>query len=527
MMIKKFRDMIQRDILLYVVFVTGAVVLAVEVMAVRILAPYFGNTIYTFSSVLSVILAALSVGYWHGGKMADKNHSIHAFFQIVAKAGWAVIIMQFLSTLVLVFFSATFSIVSGPIIASLILFFYPSYLFGLLSPYVIKLRSDTYPERGIGTISGEVFFASTIGSIVGSLLSGFVLVPIVGITTSLFIAGGITVCIGTIGTFLQKKENATDKEKVIAKSIFILIIVGIIILILSKVTTQNILASTFPNSEIHELRDGVYERIAVVDTNQYKDLSGRVLVLDRTFSSGVTLPEGNLLFPYTKYYRLYRAFSDNPQNVLVLGAGTGTYAKAIHEDLPNAQIDIVDVEPKLFEYASKYFFIPITTQITPHVADGRQFLRTTNEQYDFVLGDMYSQMHAVPWHVSTKEYYETLYERMSDGGVYMANHIGGMQDEVPSLIWSSVRTPGEIFGDVAVFAVTSSETNDVQNFILVARKNASLEPLEKLSLSKNKSLTEFASHLVSYDASILEKHAVYTDNLAPLELYAARMSANR
>jgi spermidine synthase len=517
---------LRRDVFLYVVCFTGAVILAVEVMAVRILAPYFGNTIYTFSSVISVILGALSVGYWHGGKLADRTPKPHRLYQLVTYAGWSVLSVQILNLFTLPFLSAGLSLTTGPLISAGVLFFIPSYFFGVLSPFVIRLRSDQLPNMGAGAVSGQVFFFSTVGSIAGSLLSGFVLVPYVGITYSMVTLGALTVMLGSIGEFQTRSlpPSWIHMFHVIGIRLFILCA----FFWLAHVMVRTPMLPVPPGSTVLHVEDGVYERVAVADIPAYAGMQrGRVLVLDRTFSSGVTLPYGDLLFPYTKYYKLYSHFNETPERMLVLGAGTGTYAKALHETYPTTTIDMVDIEPRLIELASEYFGMPRTPYIQGHTADGRQFLRRHDTQYSFVLGDMYSQMYAVPWHVSTYEYYALLRERLAPGGVYIENHVGSLAEVPSSPFWSSVRTLHEVFGEVRIFGVTSPTFDGQQNIMLVVRKDAPLDVLDTLSTSSDTELREFANQMVAYAPEQLASYPIYTDDLAPVELYSARMTAER
>ena len=155
------------------VFITGASVLIIEVVAVRMLAPQFGSSLYVLSSVLTIILAALSVGYYIGGNLADRNPHYEPLYSTIALSGVAVIALEFFALLILPYGSAFFSIVTGPLILGSVLFFLPAFMLGIVSPYVIKLLTRRTREDEIGAVVGATFFWGTIGSITGSLLTGF------------------------------------------------------------------------------------------------------------------------------------------------------------------------------------------------------------------------------------------------------------------------------------------------------------------------------------------------------------------
>lgn len=511
MILERLHVILKRDVLLYVVFFTGAVVLAVEVMAVRILAPFFGNTIFSFSSILSVILAALSVGYWHGGRLADKTPTHEFFYRLVTYAGWAVILAQFAGHFILPVLSGIFSVITGPLVASIILFFIPSYLFGLMSPFAIKLRSIEMTENGIGQVSGAVFFSSTLGSIFGSLLSGFVLIPHIGISISMYSMGVLVVLIGVVGTL--RKRTFTWKHFFFY---FVLFFAGgVLALNIEKVLASNM------HGDVLFMKDGLYERVMVVE-KEYMNQHARILELDKGFSSGITYPDGDLLFLYSVYYKLFGFFRESTalHHALVLGAGTGTLAREIHKEFPEATIDIVDVEPMLFTLARQYFLMPETEKIREHTADGRQFLRNSKQQYELIFGDMYSTMYSVPFQTMTKEYYTLLYSRLVHGGVYMGNYIASLDFTPPSLLGSIVSTMHEVFDDVYVFAVDSADSGDAQNFVIVATKGKNLPKLSKETIYRNRDSTYriFANNLVENVDAIAQGNSIFTDDLAPVEL---------
>ena len=187
-------NFIKKNSLLFVVFLTGACVLIIEIVATRILSPYFGNTIFTVSSVISVVLAALSVGYYIGGKLADKTPSEKVFYSIILSSGLSILFLQLLNLRLLPYLGYKLSLMNGPLITAIILFFIPSFLLGTLSPFAIKLQELNAPDKGIGSIAGEIFFWSTLGSIFGSLATGFIFIPKFGIN-QIVIATSLVLCV--------------------------------------------------------------------------------------------------------------------------------------------------------------------------------------------------------------------------------------------------------------------------------------------------------------------------------------------
>src|SRR3989338_9784720 len=236
---------LKKMILPGVVFLTGGSVLVLEVAATRVLAPYFGNTIYTVSSIIGVILMALSLGYYFGGHLADSRPDVRWFYGIILISGLTVILLEAIIIFILPVLGNSLSLIYGPLVTAFILFFLPAALLGTLSPYAIKLQSQAFPNQGIGSTSGVIFFWSTLGSIAGSLLTGFVFIPNFGVDKIIM---GVGLLLGIIG--LLPLITRCNKVKY-----FSLIISG------AFVFSLEVAILDFHNDNIVYSRDGVYEKL--------------------------------------------------------------------------------------------------------------------------------------------------------------------------------------------------------------------------------------------------------------------------
>lgn len=494
-----------------VVFITGAGLLIVEIVAMRLLSPYFGNTLYSVSSVLSVILAALAAGYFHGGRMADNRGSFRHFFLIIAYSGVTVALLPLLSRAVLPIVSGvfSFSFAYGSLFSAIILFAFPAYLLGLLSPYAVKLYDSVRPEKGIGTIAGSMFFYSTLGSIVGSLSAGFFFIPHVGVTNSLLGVGSVLLLIGLYGVF----SNAPPGGGRSSGNVIAMLLIGYVV----SFGYLGLPALDLQAGVVQFEKDGQYERIAVVDT-LFQGKPARLLVLDRSASSGIFLPEGTLAFPYTEYYQFAHLLKSPPNEMLVVGGGTFTVPRVLRDTFKEANVTAIEIEPELLPLAQEYFGLTDLSRIHPVVADGRQFLRTATTTYDFIFGDAYSSLYSVPWQLTTEEYYRLVGERLSKSGIYVTNFIGNLSKQQPSIIFSTVRTLQKVFPHVAVFAVDTPTSLTAQNIMIVASK-------ERLAWGTANSFVENARMNHEFDLSRvnIEAYPVITDERAPVEEMSARL----
>ncbi|MEX1063867.1 MAG: fused MFS/spermidine synthase [Candidatus Paceibacterota bacterium] len=496
-------EYIRKNILLIVVFLTGAAVLVIEVVAVRVLSPYFGNTIFTVSSVLSVILAALSLGYYVGGKLADQHPSLKWFFGIILTSGLSVLILHVLTLLILPFLGFALSITSGPLISALILFFIPGFLLGTLSPFVIKLQKTLLPEEGIGSVSGKVFFWSTLGSICGSLLTGFVLIPNFGINQIILVTGIFLTFLGLLPLIYLR----TSRKKVGRISALVIVVLA--------------LALSFarvPNEEVLFSEEGVYERMTVYD-GTYNGRPARFFQQDRSNSGGMYLDSEELMYEYSKYYVAYKVFKPDIENTLVIGGGAYSIPKALLKESPDVKVDVAEIEPSLFELSKKYFQVPDDPRLVNYVVDGRRLLHDSNKEYDLIFSDVYYSLFSIPTHFTTKEFFETAKSKMSPGGVFMANMIGDLSQDEVSLIMSEIKTFRTIFPNSYFFAVRSPDSLETQNNIFIGYNSDRKVDLASYEIRnhKDEAIRTLNQQAIDIEGLDFSKHIVLTDNFAPVE----------
>ncbi len=505
-------DALRRAVLPFVVFVTGACVLVIEVVATRILAPYFGNTIYSVSSIISVVLAALSVGYYVGGRLADRHPHKKVFFGIIAASGLAVLAMQMLQQQLLSVFGYQLPLTIGPLIMASILFFLPSFMMGMLSPFAIALQQRERKSQGVGTTAGEIFFFSTMGSIAGSLLTGFVLVPTFGV-------GGIVAGVGLLLFLLGVVPLAAMgiERKVTA----VLVFVAACALLCGSLGLS-------PSPQVVYSHDGVYEKIAIVD-GVYNGHPARFLRQDTSHSAAMYLDSDALPYDYTRYYQLHELFVPHVTRALVLGGGAYSIPKGLLHDLPRAQVDVAEIEPSLPDLARQYFGLKDDPRLTHYVADGRRMLHDTPNRYDLIFSDVYHSMYSIPAHVTTREFMQLAHDRLNPRGVFMANLIGSLDVHGPSFIWSEIKTMQQVFPQVYLFAVDSPTDTIVQNLVAVGSTDTKRIDIAGLRLANAASdvVRTANGHYVETARRSFAPYPVLTDDYAPVDYLTAKVLLKR
>ncbi len=484
----------------------------IEVVAMRVLAPYYGNTIFTASSVITVILAALSIGYYAGGRLADRYRSLRLFFTIILFSGLCLLFFHFASFAIIPAQSLVFSIITGPLVSSLFLFFLPALLLGTISPYAIKLQTVYFPEQGVGTVAGKIFFWSTLGSIVGSLSAGFVLIPNFGINQIIVATGAALVFLGLVPLI-----NIGLDKKILDKYIIVFFVI----------MTAAVLSGYETNKKIIYSKDGVYEKIIIYE-GEHSGRPARFFAQDHSLSGASFLDSQNpsdMVFDYTKYYRLYKILKPDAKEVLIIGGGAYSIPKAILHELPDASVDVSEIEPSLFDLAKKYFGAKDNPSLRNVTEDGRRFLRLSEKKYDMIFSDVYFSLYSVPPHFTTQEFFKIAKEKLNKDGILIMNIIGDLSLGGASLIMSEAKTLRTVFENSYFFAVDSPQKKGAQNVIFVGYNSGKkIDFNDSLIINhQDDIIRQLKDKAIDMDKFDLSSEIVLSDNYSPVEYLTAKV----
>lgn len=493
----------KKYILEIIVFICGAVVMILELVGSRVLAPYVGTSIIVWTSLIGIILGSLSLGYWWGGKIADKKQDYKTFSFIIFIPAIYIGLITFLKSIVLDFLQSTItSIHIGATISTLILFAPPSVLLGMVSPYAVRLKIKDLNSSG--TTVGSLYAISTIGSIAGTFLAGFFLIAYFGSTNILLILSIVLIIV----SFIAYLKNIPLLKIVILLSL----VAGIVAL--------NSYAAFLKKQGYIDV-DTQYNRILIYENSD--DKTNRpilsMITNPRETQSSMFLDEDNdLVIDYTKYYRLARHFNSDIKHSLMIGGAGYSYPKDYLNKFTTAKIDVVEIDPMLTELARKYFNLKDDKRLTIYHEDGRTFLNKTKNKYDAIFGDAFSSLYSIPYQLTTKETVKKMHNILNDGGVVLVNIISAIEGEEGEFLKAEYATFKTVFPQVYLFPV--KDVNDgllVQNIMLVALKTKQ-KPTFK---SNDPELNDYLKHL--WKREIKKDIPLLTDDYAPVDNYIVKI----
>lgn len=514
-----------RELLLATVFSTGTAVLILEVLAVRLLSPQFGTSMFVISSVLTVVLAALALGYYWGGRVADRFPSPLPLYTIIAAGGLTIALSFAVAKFIVPFAGAILPITFGPLLLALMLFFVPAFLLGTDSPYVIKLLTGTSSPETAGATTGTVFFWSTIGSIVGSLSAGFFFIPFVGLEVTLlgvacFLSVGAALCAWYLG-----EETTTTTLR--TRSV---LIVAITTIAITGLTLHTPRPDAYPKDQrtLYEA-DHQYGHLRIYEQEfSLTRPPARFLKREVNSESAIFQDSFDHPFVYTRFADLFPEFRrSTTSNFLLLGGGAYSIARSILAEHPTITVDVAELEPALFPLAVQYFDLQHLDRLENHVVDARVFVKETPERYDYIFMDTFNSGLFIPAHLTTIEFFSAVRERLSDDGLLMINFIGAEGLSDTNLLDSFTKTLRTIFPNVRAFSETPALSGRLKNIVFVADATDEEITLENITVPLQ--LTEAPVPLSTLEISLQsqdpEAQVIFTDDRSPAEYLVAKQIA--
>lgn len=473
-----------------------------ELVGARILGPVVGTSLFVWTSLIGIILGSLSMGYWLGGKLADKKPDYSVFASIILLAGLSILFTAIIKNHFLNLLSTRIIDIRGmSIIASLFLFAPGSIFLGMVSPYAVKLKLQSLHQSG--RTVGNLYALSTIGSIAGTFGAGFFLIPTFGTNRIVYIIAMILLAISLFIFIFNKKRLG-----IISSVVFFILSIG---LLYFKGSDTSMIVDT----------DTLYNRVMIYHTTDYKTAKEIKLLKINDERSAAVFPESKeLVFDYLKYYHLASHFKPDLTRALMIGGSAYTYPRDYLKKYPDATIDVVEIDPKLTELSRIHFGLKEHPRLNIIHEDGRTFLNRSQEKYDVIFMDAFRSQFTVPYQLTSLESVQHQYDLLKDGGVVIANVISTLDGNSNLFLQAQANTYEEVFPQVEYFAVDDPEDiSRFQNIMIVALKNPSLAAFS----SPDPELNNFLSHRISF--KIRNELPVLTDDYAPVEYYASKSIA--
>lgn len=485
--------------LLLLTFISGALVMVFEIIGARILAPYIGTSFYVWTALIGFVLASLSLGYYLGGKWIDKHPKPTLIAYSLLGAGISLLLVlltkdQFLHWVML----HVKGIRASAIISSFILFVPTSVFFGTISPMVAKLLLKEIDKAG--KTMGSVFAFSSIGSLVGTFLAGFYLLPAFTLTNIL---------LGIIFTTLFPAIIIFIIEK---KWIWLTVSLAVIAVMIFSVNNQK-----ENNKYIYEYESS-YNSIKIYPTI-HRISHDKILImqLGRQIAGGMSLSSRPLPFNYLYYFKLAEYFNPQFSKSLMLGGAAYGFPKYYLKSYPNASIDVVEIDEKVTEVAQEYFQL---NRENPRLQifheDARTFINTTNNTYDVIYSDTFRNAISLPYQLTTVEAIKKQYDLLNDGGMVMVNVIQAVEGKSSLFLQAEMKSFQKVFPQVFLFADAGHERREqIQSTIIVAVKSNEVFTFTSENIGLDSLLVK---QVLDYP---LTQEALY-DDFAPVDYLAFR-----
>jgi predicted membrane-bound spermidine synthase len=499
-----------KAVLLLLVFFCGAVVMTVEMSASRLLAPYFGTSLFIWANLIGLVMIYLTLGYWLGGKLADRYPRRTVLYGITAVAGFMVGVIPILSKPILTWSLTGFAdysvgIFYGSLIGVILLFSVPLILLGFVSPFAVRLRMVDVEDAG-GT-AGGVSALSTLGSILGTFIPVFFLIPYIGTAATLYTASATLLVFSILGLVVSRAVRPAA------------IYAGLLVVVLGLMLfAPRGLVKEPQRGTLVEEKESAYNYIQVVkEGTRYELMLNEGHAVHSIYDANQLLTGGPwdywLIAPY---FNKNFAPSDM-KGMAMIGSAAGTAMHQYDVVYPGVPVDGVEIDPEIVNIGDKYFGMSTLKNAITHEEDGRTYLQTDgkNKKWTVIGIDAYRQPY-IPFHLTTQEFFQEVSSHLIDNGVAMIN--AGRTQSDTRLVDALANTMRTVFPNVYVIDVPT-----MANSMVIATK----QPSQIGNFAENAANITDPTLKQVFDASLQKgnirevqpnpKGYVFTDDKAPVE----------
>ncbi len=526
------KKILENKLFLYLTeFFAGMSVMAVELGASRLLAPYFSSSQIVWTIIIGTIMIAMALGNIYGGRKADKDPDPgKLYIRILIAAIWIAAIPVLgkyiiigISAILIIAVNSNFLVIAA-FAACMVVFVFPLFLLGTVTPSLAKYTTDSLDDNG--KIIGTLGAFNTIGSIIGTFVPTFVTIPAVGTTITFLIFAGILMALSIV-YFVSPTQSG---KKSLAKGDMKRIIAGVLIFVLCVIFGHSTSFAFWEKNLTYE-GESVYNYLQVKEDDRSVILSTNVLfgvqsILMKDSALTGMYYDYAMAAPYMTGIK-EKELSGEDLSLLILGMGSGTYATQLSRYFDNIQIEGVEIDDKITDLAHRYFELPESTKVTTY--DGRAYLAAIDGLYDVIMVDAYQDI-TIPFQMSSVEFFSMVKEHLSPGGVMVVN-MNMYTDEDGDSISQQAGADGasintyladtisSVFDNVVTVKVPGATNRelfatDSSDFLNRLDSNIALEENETLKAMMQKVEDTY----VTYEST----GHIMTDDKAPVELLGMR-----
>lgn len=511
---------LQDWLLILLVFVEGACALAIEISASRLLAPYFGTSLFIWANLIGLILLYLTIGYYVGGRFADRHPSATVLYTLTIIAAFVIALIPLIARPILAWSQSSFTTYSigvfyGSLSSVILLFAIPVILLSCVSPFAIRLQVEQVGKSG--SIAGKLYAISTAGSIVGTFLPALVLIPSIGTYRTFFAFAVALLLVSLLGLFFTGRHGLSANARP-RLSVRLLAILLLIPMIWSTLAIRGPIKAADGNGlgggTLITERESAYNYIQVVQVGTETQL-----ILNEGVGIHSIYDPHNILTGGPWDYFLDAPYFNNPpftpkqvRSVAVIGLGAGTIPHDLTAAYGPIPIDGVELDGEIVNLARQYFHMD-EPNLHVIVQDGRYFLQTTQKKYDEIGIDAYQQPY-VPFQLTTKEFFQTVRAHLTPTGVTVIN--AGRTSNDFRLVEALAQTMRAVFPSVYII-----DTARFSNSIIVATNApTSLRNFQINTASLTNPLLQAVAQSSLQTGNLREEKTskvYFTDDQAPVE----------